>query len=256
MKKMIILLGAMITGTSQTNYSRETISKPHGIEAVSDLLEKGNGSLGINEHFSEIISTPLLATNRIASDISESIRPPFLGKSFNGFKEALAFQESGGDYFVKNPYGYLGKYQFGEGTLAVLGISDIEGFLYDPKLQESVFHANLVRNKWILRREINKYSKMVIQAIPITESGILAAAHLAGPGNVKKYLRSGGTHDVQDAFGTQISDYLQKFAGYDISNVIAMSRHHKGTSGISEPTGVQIESVKHTPSSDQLKTSP
>ncbi|MBT8179895.1 MAG: hypothetical protein HKP60_12330, partial [Eudoraea sp.] len=224
MKKMIILLVAMLTGTSQTNYSRETISKPHGIEAILDLLEKGNGSLGIYQGAIDVIYAPPFFTDSIASDTAEFSRPPFLGKSYNGFKEALAFQESRGDYFAINSFGYLGKYQFGEGTLEVLKVADPEKFLNDPRLQEEVFYANLARNKWILRREIKKHTNKVIRTINITESGILAAAHLAGPGNVKKYLRSGGKHNVQDAYGTQISDYLRKFAGYDISN----ARDYKG----------------------------
>ena len=42
---------------------------------------------------------------------------PYLGKSFVGFKEALAFKESRGDYFTVNSFGYLGKYQFSKETL-------------------------------------------------------------------------------------------------------------------------------------------
>ena len=53
----------------------------------------------------------------------------------------------------------------------------------------------------------------------ITESGIIAAAHLAGPGNVKKYLRSSGKHNPKDAFGTSISLYMDYFKGYDITMV-------------------------------------
>ncbi|KKN02186.1 hypothetical protein LCGC14_1120300 [marine sediment metagenome] len=37
--------------------------------------------------------------------------PPFLGSSYIGFKEALAFKESSGNYFIINTLGYLGKYQ-------------------------------------------------------------------------------------------------------------------------------------------------
>ena len=219
MRKIIILLAALITGTSQSNYSRETISGPYDFEAMLVLLEIGNGSLGINNCYPEWISTSTLVTDQMAPDNRAYNRPPFLGKSFNGFKEALAFQESRGDYFAMNDFGYLGKYQFGEGTLAVLGVYDSEGFLNDPRLQEEVFYANVSRNKWLLRREINNYSGQGIMSVTITESGILAAAHLAGPGNVKKYLRSGGQLDCEDAYGTQISDYLKKFAGYDTSEV-------------------------------------
>ncbi|CAM1349242.1 conserved hypothetical protein [Tenacibaculum crassostreae] len=49
----------------------------------------------------------------------------------------------------------------------------------------------------------------------------MAAAHLSGAGNVKKYLRSNGTIRFNDAFGTSIQSYLKKFAGYDVSNIKA-----------------------------------
>ncbi len=145
--------------------------------------------------------------------------PPFLGTSYNGFKEALAFKESQGNYFTTNALGYLGKYQFGIGTLELLGVYNATLFLNDPILQERVFHTNLSRNKWILRRDIKRFVGTVINGQEITESGILAAAHLAGAGNVKKYLRSYGKLNVDDDFGSSVSYYIKKFSGYDISHV-------------------------------------
>ena len=59
----------------------------------------------------------------------------------------------------------------------------------------------------------------VISGVLITESGILAAAHLAGPGNVKKYLRSYGANDFADGYGTTVTYYMKKFSGYDTSFV-------------------------------------
>ncbi|GGW42973.1 hypothetical protein [Arenibacter certesii] len=145
--------------------------------------------------------------------------PPFLGTSYNGFKEALAFKESQGNYFTTNAFGYLGKYQFGIGTLELLGVYNATLFLNDPILQEKVFQTNLSRNKWILRRDIKRFVGKKINGQEITESGILAAAHLAGAGNVKKYLRSYGKSDVNDSFGTTVSYYIKRFSGYDISHV-------------------------------------
>jgi hypothetical protein len=89
-------------------------------------------------------------------------------------------------------------------------------------LQEKAFHANIARNKWILRKDIEWFVGRKIRGIEVTESGILAAAHLAGAGNVKKYLRSHGEIDVADAFGTSISNYLEKFSGYDLSKIYAL----------------------------------
>ena len=148
----------------------------------------------------------------------------FLGKSYLGFKEAIGFKESRGDYSIINIYGYLGKYQFGKGTLKLIGIKDAKGFISNSYLQEQAFSANTSRNKWILRRDIKRFQGTYIGGIKITESGMLAAAHLAGPGNVKKYLRSGGTLDFNDAFGTSIKYYLKKFSGYDTSFIIANKR--------------------------------
>ncbi|MFT6929828.1 MAG: hypothetical protein ACJAQ7_001312 [Sediminicola sp.] len=145
------------------------------------------------------------------------VAPPFLGSSYIGFKEALAFKESQGDYFTINALGYLGKYQFGIGTLQLMGVYNATRFINDPMLQERAFHTNIARNKWILRRDIKRFNGKQIGGVKVTESGILAAAHLAGAGNVKKFLRSLGEHNVSDEFGTSIANYMRKFSGYDIS---------------------------------------
>ncbi|MDX1332336.1 MAG: hypothetical protein R3252_04835 [Robiginitalea sp.] len=162
---------------------------------------------------------PVLYPSHTHSLYSEPARPPFLGTSVIGFREALAFKESRGDYFVINTLGYLGKYQFGIGTLRLMGVHNPANFLKSPELQERVFEINLARNKWILRRDIPRFVGKKINGVLVTESGILAAAHLAGAGNVKRYLRSNGSRDVADAYGTTITHYLKRFRGYDTSSI-------------------------------------
>ena len=152
------------------------------------------------------------------NDANQSFSP-YLGKSFVGFKEALAFKESRGDYFSVNTFGYLGKYQFGASTLKMIGINNPAKFLKNPVLQEKAFIANAARNKWILRRDIKNFVGKRINGIVVTESGILAAAHLAGPGSVKKYLRSYGLDNFTDGYGTTIQYYMKRFSGYDTSFV-------------------------------------
>lgn len=142
---------------------------------------------------------------------------PQLTKSYVGFKEALAFKESRGDYSCVNTLGYLGKYQFGVSTLETLGIFNPKEFLKDPELQETAFLLNVQRNKWVLRNDIKLFVGQYINGIKITESGILAAAHLAGPKNVKRFLRSSGTHESKDAYGTNIASYMAYFSAYDTS---------------------------------------
>ena len=88
-------------------------------------------------------------------------------------------------------------------------------------VQEKAFVALCQVNKWILRKDILRFAGKTINGIKITESGILAAAHLAGAGNVKKYLRSNGSVRFSDAYGSSIKSYLNKFAGYDVSIIRA-----------------------------------
>ncbi len=155
--------------------------------------------------------------------VKKSIEPfeimytPTVDNMYIGFKEALAFKESRGNYRKVNRLGYLGKYQFGESTLNRIRIYDTQTFLNDPKLQEDAFYALCSLNKWILIRDIKRSVGKKINGVEITESGILAAAHLAGAGNVKKYLRSNGELNAYDAFGTDVHQYMEKFAGYDTS---------------------------------------
>ena len=149
---------------------------------------------------------------------------PFTTRDFVGFKEFLGFYESGSDYKKINSLGYLGKYQFGRSTLKVLRIKKINNFINIPELQEKAFLMNVMRNKWILRREIERFSGKKINNILITESGIIAAAHLSGPGNVKKFLRNNCNNnlDFKDINGTKISDYIKIFRNYDISKILAI----------------------------------
>ena len=133
----------------------------------------------------------------------------------------LAFKESQGRYNVINTLGYLGKYQFGKTTLMRFRIYNTKEFLKNPELQEKAFAAYCSVNKWILRKDIRRTVGKIINGIKITESGILAAAHLGGAGNVKKYLRSNGKIRFSDAYGSSIQSYLKKFAGYNVSNIKA-----------------------------------
>jgi len=157
-------------------------------------------------------------------DLDMDILIPFIGKSYVGFKEALAFKESQGNYASVNTLGYMGKYQFGKNTLAFYGQYNTECFMQDPALQEKIFYHNTARNKWILRRDIKRFVGLEINGIVISESGMLAAAHLAGAGNVKKYLRSWGDQNFSDSYNTSIEDYLRRFSGYDLKEVESRQR--------------------------------
>ena len=115
----------------------------------------------------------------------------------------------------------MGKYQFGLETLQTIGIQDSAAFLRNPKLQEKAFVALLSKNKWELKDEIEKYSGSIISGVKVTESGILAAAHLGGAGSVKRFLKSNGAKKCKDNYGASVRSYMKDFGGYETSGIIA-----------------------------------
>jgi hypothetical protein len=138
-------------------------------------------------------------------------------KNHSTFLDAIGFRESSNNYKAVNQFGYLGKYQFGRKTLNAIGFENISNreFLANPSIQEEAMLILLKRNKHTLRKEIKKYVGKTINGIYITESGILAAAHLGGAGNVKKFFRNG--KNFADGNGTKMTSYMKRFTNYQLN---------------------------------------
>ena len=132
------------------------------------------------------------------------------------FLDAIGMRESSNRYDVVNGWGYMGKYQFGKRTLKALGYDvSRKEFLNSPYLQEKAMLDLLHHNRKILKTYIEYWDGKTIHGKRITESGILAAAHLAGPGNVKKFFRKGV--EFKDGNGTKMTSYLTQFSGYKLN---------------------------------------
>ena len=136
-------------------------------------------------------------------------------QQLDSFLTAVGFRESGNRYDITNKWGYMGKYQFGRSTLKGLGFKVTKKeFLSNPQLQEEAMMALLLHNKEKLQKYIDVFDGQTINGMLITESGILAAAHLGGQGSVKRYFKNGKV--FRDGNGTKITSYMKKFSGYDI----------------------------------------
>ena len=136
-------------------------------------------------------------------------------QQLDSFLTAVGFRESGNRYHITNKWGYMGKYQFGKSTLKGLGFKVTKKeFLSNPQLQEEAMMALLLHNKEKLQKYIDVFDGKTVNGMIITESGILAAAHLGGQGSVKRYFKNGKV--FKDGYGTKITSYMDKFSGYDI----------------------------------------
>jgi len=131
------------------------------------------------------------------------------------FLTDIGHRESGNRYDITNTWGYMGRYQFGKSTLKGLGFEVTKKeFLNNPQLQDSAMMALLNHNKEKLQNYIDIFDGKTINGMYVSESGILAAAHLGGQGSVKRYFKKGKV--FSDAYGTKITSYMKQFSGYDI----------------------------------------
>jgi len=140
-------------------------------------------------------------------------------KNMREFKYAIAARESSNNWKDYNPYGYIGKFQFGKAAMQSTGFGHIEfvDFMNNPSVfpeydQEKAMDSLLRINEYILRSYITEFEgELFLDSIKITKTGLLAASHLAGPGNVKRFLKTNGRYNPQDQMGTRLSDYLITF---------------------------------------------
>jgi hypothetical protein len=154
-------------------------------------------------------------------------------KPLDDFFNAIGFTESRNNYNCVNSFGYIGKYQFGSSALVATGVCGDydEAKLFRDKFintpdslrnnvwtpfEQDIAMARLIKiHKSQLNDYIIEYHGTIVNGILITESGILAAAHLSGGGGVKEYFES--NINKTDGYGTTIESYLTKFGGYSVS---------------------------------------
>jgi hypothetical protein len=165
-------------------------------------------------------------------------------KTYEEYIAAIRQYESGSKYNHLNPdYGFAGAYQIIEDSLQRIGyykgdatpkkndwtgswtgkngISSISEFLNNPAAQDKAF---LELQQWVWKTgftdfNVKPYIGQTINGVTITESGLLAGAHLVGSPALLKYLSTQGANTPTDPYGTQVSKYIEMFNGYDVRPV-------------------------------------
>ena len=150
--------------------------------------------------------------------IEPKVEQPVIKVSeFNNFLAAVGRRESSNRWTVINKWGYMGRYQMSRKNVDIFLGKHITNkqFLESRELQNKCMVALLKHNKKLLRRQIQKHANTNVNGVWVTESGILAAAHLAGAGNVKRWFRNG--KNPKDKLGTSLEDYMKLFSGYTLN---------------------------------------
>lgn len=169
--------------------------------------------------------------------------------TYEAFLQALANRESSGRASVVNEFGYIGQYQLGESALIDAGyytpddtnandyrgsftgkngVNSLSDFLSDPAVQTQAVsdYQNVLWNQ-INSRGLQNRIGQTYQGVTITESGLLAAAHLIGAGGLNQCLNGSGS--CTDANNTTALSYLSQFGGFDVSSITGNPSLQSGT---------------------------
>ena len=152
--------------------------------------------------------------------LSEPQRPaPQPNDDLTNITSALIASESSGnpraEYVADDGSRYSGALQIGAMRLADANAALGTNYSQDDLINDQGIQ-NVV-NEWHMRdlaRQVDAFmEELGDEADNWSRNSLIAASHIGGVGGMKRYVRSGGEYDPQDALGTSISDYARRFAG-------------------------------------------
>lgn len=200
-----------------------------GNSKTSSSLNITNGSPVTSEFFDEYLKGLELELEEKL--IKENIR------TYMYFLEDLGYIESRNTYTVINKRNYMGRFQFGWPALHATGYKHMNWRkfrknpnVWKPEDQMIAMNRLLSINKKNMKRVSGDYiGSLFGDTLRVTNSGLLAACHLAGSGRyqtykkngkiqkkgrgVKYFLQSNGEYNPSDGH-MRISDYMYMFSGY------------------------------------------
>lgn len=135
--------------------------------------------------------------------------------------------ESGGNWLAKNDLpasggtGHHGILQFSPGRLSEAIAAGVIGQMTPEQFRQSK-PAQVAASNWhfndidarIAKAGLDKFNGQTVGGAPITQNGLRAMAHLGGFGGMSRYLRSGGSYNPADAYGTSLKKYAITHQGY------------------------------------------
>lgn len=188
--------------------------------------------------------------------------------AYNDFLQSLAQRESSGNSHSVNKFGYAGLYQMGELALIEAGyyrrdgsekndwrgiwtgkngVNSLQDFLANPATQTQAITAyhNVLWNQ-ITARGLNNKVGQTFQGVPITQSGLIAAAHLIGAGGLRSCLNGGS---CTDANNTTALSYMQQFGGFAVAAITGSNPAPVigGPTMPGNPTGPNLSSNTNVP---------
>jgi hypothetical protein len=161
---------------------------------------------------------------------------------YEDFLDKIAMKESSNNYQAVSGSGtFLGRYQMGPGALIdakfkklktgewdeKTGVDSDESFLENPiKQEEAIRSYHRVVWGYVINSKENEgvpdlrdYLGTSMNDVEITESGLLAAAHLVGHRALRRAILAGDLNSEADGNGTTAREYMENYGGFNIDEI-------------------------------------
>ena len=124
------------------------------------------------------------------------------------------------------------------------GINSLADFLASPAKQtQAITDYNQKQWSYITAMGLDKAIGRTINGILITESGLLAGAHLVGIGGLQQFINSNGSIVPVDGNKTPITKYVKDFGGFALGPVAPAFVPPGGPPVVIPPTGGPSASI-------------
>lgn len=144
-------------------------------------------------------------------------KPVTLTGQYQVFTDEFATLISNNKYDTIFENGNLGKYAIGNLCFRDLGFKPTkkfrENFLKDSLLQEECFKALCMMNKYRMRNYIDKFVGNEYNGIEITESGLLAGAHIVGATTLKNWF-------MKEYKNPELTQIIDKMKGHNLDYIV------------------------------------
>jgi hypothetical protein len=132
---------------------------------------------------------------------------------------ALIASESSGnpqaEYVADDGSRYSGALQLGAMRLADANAALGTNYSQDDLINDQAIQNTV--NDWHMRdlaRQVDAFmAELGDEASNWSRNSLIAASHIGGVAGMKRHVRTGGEYDPQDALGTRISSYVNRFRG-------------------------------------------
>lgn len=163
--------------------------------------------------------TKLVKHDRHVVEVKKNLKEE--NKELVRFLKKLAHYESRNTIDTVNSIGAMGLYQLMPIALKDINYTGtVDEFLKDSVLQTKCVIKVMKKNKRYLKHYCKNYKQYIgkeIHGVKITYSGILAAVHLGGINNIKKFFNEG--YNAKDC-NMSIKDYMRIFGGFNLEKII------------------------------------